>query len=115
MDQLRENPRGHREADILAVHFVMGIVAFWTQPIPTAIDFIRAAFRAATETGDLTYACYSRAWDITGLLVQNDPLDAVGRESESSLAFIRKVGHRDMEDIVVSQQGVIASMQGGPA
>jgi len=97
------------------VHFVMGIVAFWTQPIPTAIDFIRAAFRAATETGDLTYACYSRAWDITGLLVQNDPLDVVWSESEKSLEFIRKVRYRDMEDIVVSQQRFIASMQGRTA
>ena len=24
------------------VHFAMGIVAFWTQPIATAIDFMRA-------------------------------------------------------------------------
>ncbi len=97
------------------VYFVTGIVAFWTQPIPTAIDFMRAAFRTAIETGDLTYACYSRAWNITGLLVRNDPLDAVWRESEKSLEFIRKVGYRDMEDIVVSQQRFIASMRGRTA
>jgi len=29
------------------------------QPIATALDFNRAAFRAASERGDLTYACYS--------------------------------------------------------
>ena len=29
----------------------MGMVAFWTQPIATAIDFMRAAFRTAIETG----------------------------------------------------------------
>jgi len=37
----------------------MGLAAPWTQPITTAIDFNRAAFRTATGTGDLTSACYS--------------------------------------------------------
>jgi predicted ATPase len=36
------------------VHFTMGVVAVWTQPIATAIDCMRAAFRAAIEMGDLT-------------------------------------------------------------
>ena len=36
----------------------MGKVAFWTQPIATAIDFMRATFRTAIETGDLIFACY---------------------------------------------------------
>jgi predicted ATPase len=35
----------------------MGIVAVWTQPIATSIDFIRATFRTASETGDLSSAC----------------------------------------------------------
>jgi len=30
-----------------------------TNRSPTALDFNRAAFRAASETGELTYACYS--------------------------------------------------------
>ena len=40
------------------VYHAMGMAAFWTQPIATAIDFMRAAFRTAIETGDLTFACY---------------------------------------------------------
>ena len=68
-----------------------GVVAAWTQPIATAIDFVRAGFRAAIETGDLTFACYS-ACSIrhTTLLLRNDPLDAVWRESEMALDFARK-------------------------
>ena len=38
------------------VCYTMGRVAFWTQPIATAIDSMRATFRTATETGDLTFA-----------------------------------------------------------
>jgi predicted ATPase len=64
------------------VQNAMGIVAVWTQPITAALDFNRAAFRTATETGDLTTACYSMDHIIEDLLVRNDPLDAVWRESE---------------------------------
>jgi hypothetical protein len=39
--------------------YSMGRVAFWTQPIETAISFMRATFRPAIETGDLTLACYA--------------------------------------------------------
>ena len=33
------------------VYRSMGLAALWTQPITTAIDFMRAAFRTAIETG----------------------------------------------------------------
>jgi predicted ATPase len=33
------------------VHYGMGTVAFWTQPIVTAIDFMRTTFRAGIEAG----------------------------------------------------------------
>ena len=97
------------------VYHAMGLVALWTQPIATAIDFIRAAFRTAIETGDLTFACYSMHQSVTDLLLRNDPLDAVWRESESGLDFVRKARFRDVADIIVSQQRFIATMQGRTA
>ncbi len=93
----------------------MGIVALWTQPLTTAIDFNRAAFRAANETGDLTCACYSVDRFIADLLVRNDPLDAVWRESESALDFVRKARYRDIADFILSLQRFIATMQGRTA
>ncbi|MDB4871040.1 MAG: multi-sensor signal transduction multi-kinase [Gemmatimonadales bacterium] len=89
----------------------MGLVALWTQPITTAIDFNRAAFRAATEMGDLTSACYGMFRSVAGLLLRNDPLDVVWRESEKSLDFVRKAGSRDMADAIVAEQRFIATMQ----
>ena len=97
------------------VYHAMGMVAFWTQPITTAIDFMRAAFRTAIETGDLTFACYSMYQIVTDLLLRNDPLDAVWRESEMALDFARKAKFRDVVDIIVSQQRFIATMQGRTA
>ena len=68
----------------------MGGIASWTQPIAAAIDFLRAGFRAAIETGDLTFACFCMFMSVTDLLLRNDPLDAVWRESEMALDFVRK-------------------------
>jgi PAS domain S-box-containing protein len=93
----------------------MSIATQWTQSITTAIDFMRASFRAAIETGDLTYACYAMFLLIPDLLVRNDPLDAVWRESEIALEFVRKAGFRDLADVIRSQQRFIATMQGRPA
>src|SRR6266852_1649746 len=93
----------------------MGIATQWTQSITTAIDFMRAAFRAAIETGDLTYACYAMFLWVSDLLVRNDPLDGVWRESEMALEFVRKAGFRDIADIIRSQQRFIATMQGRTA
>ena len=94
------------------VHYAMGKVVRWTQPIGNSIDFNRAAFRTATERGDLSYACYCMVESVTGLLLRNDPLDAVWRESEQALDFVRKAKYVDVADIIVGQQRFIASMQG---
>ena len=93
----------------------MGLATQWTQSITTAIDFLRAMFRTAIETGDLTYACYAMYLSVTDLVVRNDPLDAVWRESEMALEFVRKAGFRDVADIILSQQRFIATMQGRTA
>ena len=98
------------------VYHAMGSVAYWTQPIiGTAINFMRATFRTAIEAGDLTFACYSMAQSVTGLLLRNDPLDAAWRESEMALDFARKAKFRDLADIVRTQQRFIATMQGRTA
>src|SRR5258708_12067026 len=93
----------------------MGIVALWTQPTATRFDFTRMAYRTATETGDLTYACYSMSQAVAGVLLRNDPLDAVWRESETALEFARRARFHDMADVIVSQQRFIAAMQGRTA
>jgi predicted ATPase/signal transduction histidine kinase len=97
------------------VHYAMGTVVFWTQPVTSAIDFNRATFRAAAETGDLTYACYSLFQFLTGLLLRNDPLDVVWRELEMALDFARKAKYSDGADMIGSLQRFIVSMQGRTA
>ncbi len=97
------------------VYYAMGLAAIWTEPITTAIDFNEAAFRTAIETGDLSAACFSSEQSVTNLLLRNDPLDAVWRESEVGLDLVRRVGFRDVAGSIASQQRFIATMQGRTA
>ena len=49
------------------------------------------------------------------LLLRNDPLDVVWRESEMALDFARRAKYDDVADMIVSQQRFIATMQGRTA
>ena len=97
------------------VYEAIGTVGVWTQPIGTAIDFMRATFRTAIETGDLAYACYGIYKLVAYRLLRNDPLNSVWREFEVALDFVRKAGFRDKADDIVSQQRFIATMRGRTA
>ncbi|HUE59835.1 MAG TPA: serine/threonine-protein kinase PknK, partial [Acidimicrobiales bacterium] len=93
----------------------MAMVVLWTQPIRTALDFIRLAFRAGIETHDLTYACYCCNHLVTDLLLQGVDLEEVWGESQKGLAFVRRAKFRDVADILVSQQRFIQCMRGQTA
>jgi predicted ATPase len=97
------------------VSHAMGLAAFWTQPLTSVIQLRRATTRTATERGDMTFACYGMHQSITYLHTRNDPLDEGWRESAMARGFARKVGFRDVVDLIVSQQRFIASMQGRDA
>jgi PAS domain S-box-containing protein len=94
------------------VYFALSYVAHWTQPLATVIDLLRSSTRAALETGDLTFACYGVLQSITDLLLRNDPLDVVWRESEIALEYARVAKFGDAVDGLWSQQRFIANMQG---
>jgi PAS domain S-box-containing protein len=95
------------------VYLGFSVVAPWTQPLGTAIDYSRTGIRAAIETGSLFNACVGMSTLSAGLLLRNDPLDAVWRESEIALDFARTVvKHPDWADVIVSKQRFIRTMQG---
>jgi len=94
------------------IYHLMGHVCPWTQPLASAIEFMRETSRTAIETGDPVDACYSLIPQIAVFLLRNDPLDAVWRESEIALDIARRTKYRDVADIIQSQQRFIATMQG---
>ena len=97
------------------VYLTVAWVAIWTQPIRTALSLIQASFRAAVETGDVTFACYCCDHIDTDLLALGAPLDEVWRESQKSLDFVMRAKSRDYVDRIVSQQQFIKCMRGHTA
>jgi len=97
------------------VHLSMGIVATWTEPIGVALDFARLAGRDTTEAEEVTKVCFSHTQIVGIRLFRGDPLDAVWRESEIGLDFVREAGFQDAADLIVGQQRFIANMQGRTA
>jgi predicted ATPase len=84
----------------------------WTHPVTVALDSIRAAFRAANQSGDILVACYACNHAVSDLLLRGDHLDDVWDETERGLAFVRKAKFRDVADILVAQQRFIQNMRG---
>jgi PAS domain S-box-containing protein len=90
----------------------MEMVTLWTQPIEFGVGLARTAFRAATESGDLAFACYSCIHLVTNLLIQGAHLDAAWQESETCLDFVRKGKYVDAADVIISQQQLIRHLRG---
>ena len=88
------------------------MVVLWTRPIKAAIDFAQAAFRAAIETGDVVFACYSLEHNVTNLLARGDNLDQVGLEAVKALEFAQKAKFRQVADVILSIQLFVQNMRG---
>ena len=94
------------------VYLAMSLTAHWTEPIGSAIEFNRLAYKRATESGDLTFAAHTNHQYLKCLLLRNDSLDVVWRESERVLDAARDAGFRDAEDLILNEQRFVAAMQG---
>ncbi|WP_334190074.1 AAA family ATPase [Noviherbaspirillum sp.] len=95
-----------------SVLFAMQQVAAWTQPLTASLDFARAAYRSAVETGDMSVMCYSQTVIVAYLRIQGESLETVWSESEQSLDFVRKAKCRDAADGILMHQRFIANMRG---
>ena len=92
---------------VFAVH-----VAHWTQPLPTCRAFLRRAFDAAQEGGDLSYAAYSCIDLITNRFATGDSLSEVEKEAENGLEFARKVRFGLASDCIIGQLRLIRMLRG---
>jgi PAS domain S-box-containing protein len=94
------------------VYLAMSLTAHWTEPIGSAIEFNRLAYKRATESGDLTFAAHTNHQYLKCLLLRNDSLDVVWRESERVLDAAHDAEFRDAEDLILNEQRFVAAMQG---
>ena len=94
------------------VYLPFGGLAVWTQPIAVAIGSVQSGIRAAIEAGDPIFACIGMFMLIADLLLRNDQLDVVWRESEIAMDVARKARYDDGEAMFVGQQRFIATLRG---
>jgi predicted ATPase len=88
------------------------VVMPWTKHVRLGREWIRRAFEAANELGDLTFAGYSCNNLITNLLATGDPLIEVQREAEQGLDFAQKARFGLVGDTIKSQLGLIRTLRG---
>jgi PAS domain S-box-containing protein len=92
---------------VFAVH-----IAHWTQPLRTSRGYLRRAFQAAQDAGDLSYAAYSCIDLTTNRFAAGDPLNEVQREAEDGLEFARKVWFGLAGDCITAQIRLIRMLRG---
>src|SRR6267378_679925 len=92
---------------VFAVH-----VAHWTQDLKICRAFLRRAFQAAQDAGDLSYAAYACVDLITNRFATGDPLSEVERESEDGLEFARKVRFGLAADAITGPLRLIRMLRG---
>ena len=87
-------------------------VAHWSQPLAACRVFLRRAFEAAREAGDLTYAAYSCSDLISNLLTAGAPLDDIEREAKNAIEFVRNVRFGSIGDTITGQYRLIRTLRG---
>jgi predicted ATPase len=87
-------------------------VAPWMQHLPSCRAYVRRAFDAAQQAGELSYAAYSCVDLVTNLLAVGEPLGEVEREVENALEFARKAKFGLVADVIVGQLALVRSLRG---
>jgi predicted ATPase len=98
--------------DMARVGDTTALAASWTEPLTTAIDCWRKAYRRGVEAGDVYFACYSAGHAAVHLLARGHSLQQDGDECKSYLEFARRTGFRDGIDMIVPSERAIACLRG---
>jgi PAS domain S-box-containing protein len=84
----------------------------WTRHVRTGRPWLKRAFDAAQQVGDVNYASFTRHHLLTHLLACGDPLAEVQREAEAGLDFAH-LAHVDLAaDRISGQLQLIRSLRG---
>ncbi|CAB3768518.1 trifunctional serine/threonine-protein kinase/ATP-binding protein/sensor histidine kinase [Paraburkholderia humisilvae] len=95
---------------VFAVH-----ISHWMEPLQVSRTFLRRAFEAALEAGDLSYACYACGDVTTNRIAAGDALADIEREALHGLEFARKVRFGLMNDILTGQLLLTRTLRGPAA
>ncbi|WP_369719617.1 AAA family ATPase [Bradyrhizobium sp. LLZ17] len=84
----------------------------WTRNVRTGRPWLRRAFDAAQQAGDINYASFTRHHLLTHLLACGDPLSEVQREAEAGLDFARQARVELAADRIAGQLQLVRTLRG---
>ena len=84
----------------------------WKRHLKHGRKWLRLAFAAAPQAGDLTFAAYNCANTVANLLASGEPLNDVQNEAESGLEFARRMGNGLAVNLMTSQLTYIRALRG---
>ncbi|QSQ19960.1 AAA family ATPase [Pyxidicoccus parkwayensis] len=88
-----------------------GSVSHWRAPYRTNVPLLRRAFTAGLEGNEFLFASYAATQVVEVLFAMGAELTSVHTEIETSRVFIQKVGHRDMEALLLAYRQAIRCLQ----
>jgi predicted ATPase len=95
------------------VYLVFGhSISPWNSQLRTGVEWLRRAFDAGEQTGDLTFAAYASMSLITLRLAAGDTLGDVQREADDALAFVRKSGFGLVADMMTGSLRLTRMLRG---
>jgi PAS domain S-box-containing protein len=95
------------------VYLVFGhSISPWNNQLRTGVEWLRRAFDAGEQTGDLTFAAYARNSLITLRLAAGDSLGDVQLEADSARAFVQKSGFGLVADMMTGSMRLIRTLRG---
>jgi predicted ATPase/signal transduction histidine kinase len=90
----------------------LGRIAYWTQPVPVAINYAVGAVDAGIESGDGYAVGYACAQAVTNILTRGDRLEDVLRESDEWLDHARRAKQPDAVKAIIETQRYIQNLRG---
>lgn len=95
------------------IYLVFGhSISPWNDQFRISVEWLRRAFDAGEQSGDLTFAAYASNSLITLRLAAGDVLSEVQRESDSARAFVRKSGFGLVADMMTGSRQLIRTLRG---
>jgi PAS domain S-box-containing protein len=95
------------------VYSVFGVhVSNWTASLDVARAYLRRAFDAAQESGDVSFAAFSCIDMITNLLAAGTSLIEVEREAEKNREIVKGLGFRIVRRGIAEQLAAIRMLRG---
>ena len=87
-------------------------VNFWVNHVVSDLRYLEEGFKAAIESGDITYSCYHCNHIVMVNLASGLALDLVHEDAEKRKKYVATTGYTEIVDIIESKQRLVQCLRG---